>query len=82
MGQPSHRHGWLFLTEFIGVESDTRGSETSQYPVEEKSNEIPSVVASESGRAQTMELAPWGCGTAIWHNVMVAERSGKSGHRR
>ncbi len=31
----------------------TRGSETSQYPEEEKSNEIPSVAASERGRAQT-----------------------------
>jgi len=31
----------------------TRGSETSQYPEEEKSNEIPVVVASEPGIAQT-----------------------------
>jgi hypothetical protein len=31
----------------------TRGSETSQYPEEEKSKEIPSVAASERGRAQT-----------------------------
>jgi hypothetical protein len=31
----------------------TRGSETSQYPEEETSNEIPSVAASEGGRAQT-----------------------------
>ena len=31
----------------------TRGSETSQYPEEEKSNEILLVAASERGRAQT-----------------------------
>ena len=31
----------------------TRGTETSKYPEEEKSNEIPRVVASESGRGQT-----------------------------
>ena len=31
----------------------TRGSETSQYPEEEKSNEIPPVAASEEGIAQT-----------------------------
>ncbi len=31
----------------------TRGSETSQYPEEEKSKEIPSVAASEGGGAQT-----------------------------
>ena len=31
----------------------TRGSETSQYPQEKKSTEIPLVVASERGIAQT-----------------------------
>jgi hypothetical protein len=31
----------------------TRGSETSQYPQEEKSNEIPRVAASEMGLGQT-----------------------------
>jgi hypothetical protein len=31
----------------------TRGSETSQYPEEKKSKEIPSVAASERGGAQT-----------------------------
>lgn len=34
----------------------TRGSETSQYPEEKKSNEIPGVAASEMGRAQTKDL--------------------------
>ncbi len=29
----------------------TRGSETSQYPEEKKSNEIPGVAASEMGTA-------------------------------
>ena len=37
-------------TEYIGTEQGTRGTETSKYPEEEKSNEIPRVVASESGR--------------------------------
>ena len=32
---------------------ETRGTETSKYPEEEKSNEIPQVVASERGRGQT-----------------------------
>jgi hypothetical protein len=31
----------------------TRGSETSQYPEEQKSKEIPLVAASERGIAQT-----------------------------
>jgi hypothetical protein len=42
-----------FMTESIGHGKPTRGSETSQYPEEEKSNEIPGVAASETGRAQT-----------------------------
>ncbi len=44
MGKPawerSHAH-----------KSETRGSETSQYPEEKKSNEIPQVEAIERGRA-------------------------------
>ena len=47
--------------------SHTRGSETSQYPEEEKSTEIARVVASESAGAQTGELAPRGRGTGPWN---------------
>jgi hypothetical protein len=45
-------------------ERQTRGTETSKYPEEEKTIVIPSVAASERGLAQTKELAPWGCGTS------------------
>ena len=38
----------------------TRGTETSQYPEEEKSTEMPSVAASERGTAQTDGLVPAG----------------------
>ena len=41
-------------SESIGLGRRTRGSETSQYPEEKKSNEIPQVVVSERGRAQTI----------------------------
>ena len=41
------------MAEYIGCEERTRGSETSQYLEEEKSNEILLVAASERGRAQT-----------------------------
>ena len=54
MGKPGTRHGVSPLPECIGQWVVTRGSETSQYPQEEKSIEIPSVAASESGRAQTV----------------------------
>ena len=38
----------------------TQGTETSKYLLEEKSIEMPQVVASERGRGQT--VVPWGCG--------------------
>jgi hypothetical protein len=41
------------LAECIGLRKRTRGSETSQYPEEKKSREIPKVAASEMGLAQT-----------------------------
>ncbi len=54
MGQPGATNLASSHTEFIGVRRQTGGSETSQYPQEEKSREIPLVVASERGRAQTI----------------------------
>ncbi len=39
------------VAEYIGHGRRTRGTETSQYPLEKKSNEIPQVVASERGAA-------------------------------
>ena len=53
MGQPSGTNLPESSAESIGGEKPTRGSETSQYPEEEKSTEIPLVVASERGLAQT-----------------------------
>ena len=47
MGKPSGSN--VPLSESIGAGSETRGSETSQYPQEKKSTEIPQVVASERG---------------------------------
>ncbi len=42
---------WLPYTEYIGVKEQTRGTETSKYPEEKKSTEIPLVAASEWGPA-------------------------------
>ena len=39
------------VSEYIGCGSETWGTETSKYPEEKKSTEIPSVVASERGAA-------------------------------
>src|SRR4028119_1487025 len=38
----------------------TRGTETSQYPEEEESTEIPGVAASETGRRPNREACPLG----------------------
>ena len=54
MGKPGHRHGWSPARE------GTWGTETSKYPEEEKSNEMPAVAASEEGRAQTEKLRLFG----------------------
>ena len=43
----------LLPPECIGRVEGTWGSETSQYPQEEKAKAIPLVVASERGRGQT-----------------------------
>ncbi|GGL95599.1 hypothetical protein GCM10010840_37050 [Deinococcus aerolatus] len=46
---------------YFRKEEGTRGTETSQYPQEKKETSIPSVAASEPGRAQTRKLACGGC---------------------
>ena len=48
MGQPVHSD-----VDTLLVRGQTRGTETSKYPQEEKITMIPQVVASERGRAQT-----------------------------
>lgn len=49
MGEPSGGHAPLSRPELIGPGKATRGTETSQYPEEEKSTEIPGVAASGTG---------------------------------
>jgi hypothetical protein len=49
MGKPGPQGS--LLTEYIGQVERTRRTETSKYPEENKSTEIPLVVASERGAA-------------------------------
>ena len=53
MGKPNGGNAPLLITESIGYEGYTQGTETSKYLQEEKSKEIPQVAASERGTAQT-----------------------------
>ena len=64
MGKPNRGNTLLPLAEYIGQLERTWGTETSKYPQEKKSNEMPLVAASERGRAQTNRCAGWGCRTA------------------
>ncbi len=66
MGKPPVFNRTGFLPEFIGQEGHTRGTETSQYPEEEKAIAISQVAASEQETAQTGRLAFRGCRTLIW----------------
>ena len=50
MGEPAAGHAAAPAPESIGGEEATGGTETSKYPEEEKSTEIPGVAASETGR--------------------------------
>ena len=61
--------GYPMLNQ-IDIEEGTRGTETSKYPEEEKSNEMPTVAASEAGRGQTMELRL--CGVEDRYNLSQA----------
>ena len=69
MGDPAAGHAAAPAPERIGREEATGGTETSKYPEEEKSTEIPPVAASERGRCPNHggrhsfgALAPWCCG--------------------
>jgi len=53
MGKPGRSHVLSPMPEHIGHAEGTWGSETSQYPQEEKATAIPLVVASENGTGQT-----------------------------
>ena len=53
MGKPARGHARAPADEHIVREEATGGTETSKYPEEEKSTEIPGVAASETGPAQT-----------------------------
>ena len=59
----------IFITEYIGSESDTWGTEISKYPEEKKSTEISLVVTSEKEEVQ-------------WLSGNKLESSGNMSHSR
>jgi hypothetical protein len=57
MGQPGHGDAWSRPPESIGRCEVSGGTETSQYLEETESTEIPQVVVSERGVAQTRSMS-------------------------
>ena len=49
MGEPTRGYTLVFYTEYIGIKSETQGTETSKYLQEKKTKVIPRVAASEKG---------------------------------
>ena len=81
MGKPTAGNAAVPMTEYIGHEERTRGSETSQYPEEKKTKVIPLVVASESGRGQTGARNCDGVAGPRLGPDLIAETLGKACHR-
>ena len=87
MGKPTKSHFLVLPAEYIGRIEVTGGTETSQYPEEEKSNEIPQVVASERGYRTNRKLRKRfrGCRTTHYRSYKTSwkqngmERSAKEG---
>src|SRR2546428_13929285 len=71
MGQPDGPQG----PPSPAREKQTRGTETSQYPEEEKATAIPLVAASERGPAQTGRACTAG-GVGPRHGSTTPNRSG------
>ena len=67
MGEPARGHALAPPPEPIGRTGATRGTETSKYPEEEKSTEIPRVAASESGPSPNLRtrIAWRRCGAGV-----------------
>jgi hypothetical protein len=61
MGKPGRGHARSGPSESIGRVQGTRGTETSQYPEEEKTTVMPRVVVSERG----LSLNRWRVKTAV-----------------
>ena len=79
MGEPARGHALAPRPEPIGPEEATRGTETSKYPEERKSTEIPRVAASESGPSPNpRRRQPFGgCRAGVADGLPGAEDPGR-----
>ena len=56
MGQPTACNEAVRISEYIGYTRQTRGTETSKYPEEEKANAISQVAASETENSPNLKV--------------------------
>ena len=82
MGKPGQRKVWSLPNEFIVRIEGTPGSETSKYREEKKENSIPLVVASETGRGQTVSLRTHGVEDRQREDKRDLNTEGKRDQRR
>ena len=80
MGQPGGRNRPPSADEYIVRRSHTRGSETSQYPEEKKSNEIARVVASENAQSPNRSACTPGLRDPDTDPEWLGEATGRSRH--
>ena len=74
MGEPGGSRLPPPRPEHIGPEEVTGGTETSKYPEEEKSSEIPLVVASERGPRANRRLRERRRGRGAGHRAVINRR--------
>ena len=82
MGKPGQRKVWSLPNESIVRIEGTPGSETSKYREEKKENSIPLVVASETGRGQTVSLRTHGVEDRQREDERDLNTEGKRDQRR
>ena len=82
MGKPGWSNVQSSMTESIGHEKGTRGTETSKYPEEKKETSISLVAASEEERGQTERLRRFGVEDHQGELESEMNTEGKRGQRR
>ena len=81
MGQPFPGNAGKQRPEFIGSLSETRGSETSQYPEEEKINSDSVSSGERTRKSPNLDACIEGLRDLDVGSGRIAERHGKADHR-
>ena len=83
----THLHKQVSASEYIACLRRTRGTETSKYPKEKKSIEIPAVAASDPGTALKPFMRQWNLlerrarqGDSPVHDGVFKVKSSRTGH--